>query len=575
MLLIESVHTLCIPMKGRVMAINFSYHKKIVKLLGLMLILYGVSVDASLSNLTPNDPFPYFSTAYPYTYLSRRERIVFEKIGTECFEDERFQFSISPFFQWADQGIDFFYNTAPIGDLPTRLNVLALFYDNFLRQRLVTILNLNTTSNCLDQIFLPQNSDPRKEFGHFSLPLEYHKGGARFELILKIWESCFKAFGFKAQFGVAEIRQSIRAFDDLSCRALGLGCPVSTASNNLQPSSASTTCPTCPTCTVIPTIPGRPNEIRLLTPASTIGCCDSKCCIFPFNNCDCKRVFIPGVMNQFYKIADYLDYDITNYYETRPEDLRLMLWYRDVIEINSIDPFWPRALFMPFFEVGAAIPLTHHINPRALFAVPFGNNGHSSAGLMGGFDLDFIDILEIAVAAGITKFFDQEICCMPLPTNELESQLYPYKADVCVNPGYTTHVSFSLNAWNLISRLSVWFQFMFLSHSEDKIKICRSLIPEESDYYPLNVTNPERISPSFNVSGSLARETLNQGFLVRKAEELSKWESHLFNIGFNYDISPHIALGLLYQHSFSYSNITQRRNAYCTDTLTFSAIAYY
>jgi hypothetical protein len=527
-------------------------HTKIVAFLALSCFcnIYG-----TLSNLTTNDSFSFYSTKYPYNYLSRNERVVFEKIGSTCYDEERFRFSITPFTQWARKGLN---NRAEItrtrnednevideraselGDIPERLNVVPLFYDEFLKNRILDFLGYDPDpDSCFNKAIQPKNADPNNQFGRFSVPLEYKKSGVRFELILKLWENCFNAIGLKAQTGVAHIRQYTRGFRDLSCNARGLECTSSGSESE-------------------------PN-----------GCSEQSCCIFPFRQCDCKNQYIPNIANRFYKIAEYLDYDIRNFYETRPEDLKLYLWYRDIIELNATDPFWPRVVCMPFFEAGVGIPLTGHADPLQLLALPFGNNGHTSAGVFGGLEFEFIDNLDFTAGGGVTKFFKQDICNMPLPTHELESKIYPYKADVEVDPGYTAQATATIRARNLIDRLSVWFQFMFLSHSEDRIKICRSYIPEESDYYPRNLTSNDRIKTTLSVSPDLARRTLRQGFLVDKVENLSKWETNFFNIAFNYDISPDVSLGMLYQHSYTYTNLAQRRNTYCNSTLYFSAVGTY
>lgn len=558
------------------MAIKKNITLSLIKKLSIFVLLFALNSEINcLSNLTPNDPFPYFTSMYPYDFLSLHERVVFEKIGTTCFDEQRWNFSVTPFYQSADNGINAYKKLAYVGDMPENINVLALFWDPFLLPQLLQVLGISDKDpnySCLKDQLNPANSDPTKKFGFFSYPMKYKKAGFRFQFDLKIWERCFDAVGLRAQIGIANIRQSAIGPDpngakNLTCEALGIACPSTTKS----PTS----------CSFIKQTAGCENPREEIIVGDTNGtaqpwklpCCDGTCCIFS-HDCTCKEYITVNVMNQWDKITQFFGIDANDFDQTSPEDLRILLWWRHIKELNSVNPEWPRILWIPFIEAGAGIPIESPRNPDKLFAVPFGNNGHASAGVTFGFAFDFIDVLEIATTGGLTKFFSEKFCGLRLPTQTRESRVYPYKADVLVEPGTNFHFTLTLNARHFIERLSVWAQYLFVAHKNDCINICRSLIPQGSDYYPTDPVNLSKLSPDLNnalnsPTLTATQKNLNRGFALKKYTDLTSWEIQMLNLGFNYDISPHVYLGFLWQHTFS------RRNAYCTDTLLFSATATF
>lgn len=537
------------------------------------------------SNWVRNDQYPLYSSVYPYDYLTRWQKANLRRFEY-TYPVERFRLSISGFRQSARQARDNQRNVINIGDINGRWNMLGLFYDPASRARFTDIVNVddikvndpcNPTEECdrqlcFDQVTRPELSDPNKEFGFFTIPALYRKYGVRFESEILLLERCFYAIGLRMQFGVADVRQTILDFGDLTCQALGIACPATIPGNLTCTTPGQMSCATNTTCPapqpanpigITPpfTDPNNPSLACSCFPAEQFQrdcvplvqrfrpCCNSTCC-FSYD-CNCKRFVIENIMKQKQLIADRLCLDICNYHKIGFEDLRISAFWRQIFVINEESDIYPRLLIMPFIEAGVGVPMDKRISTFKPFAVPTGNNGHASVSVLAGFTLDFLDTLDLSFAGGFSHFFKQDYCNYPLPTNKFESGIYPYTADVKLRPGTTWNANIGMHAWHFLPNLSVWAEYQIISHAEDDIEVCRSFIPDDSIYSPNNLA------------------TRGKGFLVDLAECRSKWESHMFTVGFNYDLSDHLSAGLLWQIPVKQRNVYRSNTVLGTLTVRF------
>lgn len=213
-----------------------------------ILFVYKKPIQA-LANLTYNDPYPYFSSIFPYTYLTERQKAQLMQFEY-AYPVSRFRLNVSAYRQAATFGRDRERDAVNLGDLPNgRWNMLSFFWDPVLAQQLFNVLNINfmpltfdcnptmdpenciptsTLDNCFCIITQPDKSDPNQEFGFFTIPMLYRKFGVRFESELLLFDSCFYSIGLRVQTGVANITQRVLSFTDLTCQALGIACPTAT-----------------------------------------------------------------------------------------------------------------------------------------------------------------------------------------------------------------------------------------------------------------------------------------------------------------------------------------------------------
>ncbi|CDK30381.1 hypothetical protein [Candidatus Babela massiliensis] len=549
------------------MALNYLL-KNYKYIVGTFIFIFlNTDLLANLANMTRNDPFPLFSSIYPYTYLSRHQRE-----GLALFDYSypatKLRMSVSGYRQYASFARDKNGNVMNLGDNPRgRWNMLGLFYDPVLRDKLFTLLDINDTllpsydchSNldanvqCYCFITDPNFSDPNKEFGFFTIPAIYRKYGIRFENELVLVDRCFYSIGLKIQFGVADIKQMPFRFSDLTCQALGIACPANTTVINTagcatpgpaEPAAVNptfiagtTAIPPCPTTngpvTSSPCVP---------LPQRFTPCCDSRVCL-SFTP-ECKKIVIEDIMRQKNIITRFLGIDSLVYDHVGVEDFRISLFWRHIFVINQEDERYPRLLFTPFIEAGAALPLDIQVKTDRFFGLPVGNNSHLSTGVTFGGTLDFLDSMELIFQVGFTKFFERDYCHYRLPTHVKESGIFPYTADIKKTPGSTWFTGFGINADSFIDNLSVWLEYLIIKHEEDDIRICKSYIPSTSIYY-------------------------NQGFLKEYYEQETKWGAQVVNAGFNYDIAPTLSVGILWQVAARQRNAFQSSTFLGTFTLVY------
>ncbi|MGE0009188.1 MAG: hypothetical protein AB7F19_01490 [Candidatus Babeliales bacterium] len=205
-------------------------------------------------------------------------------------------------------------------------------------------------------------------------------------------------------------------------------------------------------------------------------------------------------------------------------------------------------LFIPFVSFNVSLPTAKKLDRNKLFALPFGNDGHKGIGMDAGFDFDFYETIEFGMEAGVMYWDCREISSllncsengqcenrwfrgMRLPTQQLQSGVFPFATTVQRKPGTNYHFSIVLSAFRFLCNLSGFAQYVFISHAEDK----------------LFIPNPEVNNP-----GDI--------FRVRQAECLSKFESQVFNTGLNYEIGDNFSLGFLVQWPVA------QRNAYRSTT---------
>ena len=221
--------------------------------------------------------------------------------------------------------------------------------------------------------------------------------------------------------------------------------------------------------------------------------------------------------------------DVTNYKKSGMEDLRGQVILRHAFPVNyGRDGSWPRFLFMPFVQLYGCLGLSERVDQSKVFAVPFGNNGHNSWAFNGGLSFDFDDSLELVVEGGGTFFSTERICNFRVPTQQQQSGLFPCTATVNYKPAATWHFLATIFARRFIDRLSGHVQFVLLNHFEDSITLCSQT--------PHNLVCAENPTPQ-----------VTQNLLTCLLAPRTKWDVKQMILGLNYDISPYMTLGVLWQ----------------------------
>lgn len=507
---------------------------RIVYVVSSLLLLSMPMLLRAENRYTNNDPYPVYTAANPlgmWTYWR------------DCEPESRARLSISVFRQRANSAKGDFCslenttcadapNTCtdccrvcprevPIGDIHGRWNMIALLYaeangNTVVQKNLIEGLGLDDPTvtgataeeiaKCLTQIKTPSQSDPKQEFGFFSVPIEYRKYGVRLQAEIDI----LCGFGIRLQTGVVTIQQRA-CFEDKTCSALGTKC-------------------------------------QFLTSSGTTGQCTESCCVVHEFDCGCKKVVMNGLMNQLdvvvraetqqvpptdtFNEIQMLDLNIDNFCKTDIEDVVLSIYWSHCFDINqnSENPCWPEFTIAPYMIGEISAPASDRQCPKQLFSLPFGINKHWGYGFTGGFTINFIETIELGFEAGFTRFSTETYFAQPVPTHELQQGIFPRKADLDNRPGTVWSFGATLGAYHFISCLSTYIQFRLLHKCEDHICILKT-IPWVKIFEP--PTDGDDF-PKTNVK-------------VDKMERESEWTSSFVNVHFTYDVSDNIALGFLWQ----------------------------
>lgn len=470
-------------------------------------------IHADLTSLAKNDAIPVFSTLnWDDLHLLTKKQLEYKEYDWAEKKGSHFVLSISPFAQNADRGktikgqrcvlpapftdeCNATITDTPLGDLTGRTGMIPLLYNTknvwpggktaadeafadkpalldaykkfFTEPSLPPCEDPN--SQCSVKGYNSEvNIDPHQLYGFFSFPLKYRKRGIRFDAAVGFYD-----FGIRLQTGFATIRQVREATIDLTTNEADTFKPLT------------------------PTLQDQTDIEHFL-------------------------------MEQLEDIAEQSNIDLCDFIKTSAEETRLYVYWRHAFAINEdADTDWAKFLFIPYLEAGGSFSPGKKETSHKFFSVPFGNNGHPSAGFTAGFNLDFKETIEIGGEVGYTHFFSKDFCNMPIPNNEFQTNLYPFSTDVSINPGDNWYFGARLAAYHFIDNLSMYFEWFVLDHQKDEICL----------------KNPD------------------PAFVPEVLECTSSFKTKLGNAGFNYDLSPNIGVGFLWQIPFS------QRNSYRSSTI--------
>ncbi len=450
--------------------------RSITKSLVMLALISSTVTWGDLSNFNKADAYPRFTTLQPHQYLYTYYTDELKKEKVTWCNPENFGVFLSPFGQNATIGANADNIIVALGDLEGRWNILGLLFGAVpAGQTLPPVLATARAAlfpNLPPGFVIDDNSivDPQHNFGYFSVPLNYRKGGVRAEFQTML----FCDIGIQIQAGVADIFQVTGTFINR------------TGQGSFVP----------------------PPSIPTLTVANV-------------------NTFL---MDQIDEIAEELGLNIENFHEFSLEDPRIDLFWRHAYFINEFRPTWPKFLLIPFVDVGFAAAIAKNHNYNKVFAVPFSNNNSNAVGFDMGLNLDFIETVEIGAHAGITHFFSKERTCFMMPTDDAQSGIFPFKSDVIVQPGRNLLFGLKLNARHFLDMLSFYFEYVLVDHDPD----CFKLRSPDAAFFPV---------------------------ILR---DRSSWKVQVINTALNYDISPNVSLGFLWQAPVA------ERNAYRSTTVMVS-----
>ena len=319
-------------------------------------------------------------------------------------------------------------------------------------------------------------------FGAFSTPLTYQKAGFRCELNFDFSDHV----GFIARSGLCQITQRV-----MPPIALSSGSDIYNGLLTVNDASDSLSGPT-------PLAQNTFNE-------------------WVTNNIDDLLDATNGV-----------DYDLTTFSESGIEDIQLLAFFRHSFPIYPKSPDeYSSMILTPYAMIGWTVPIAPVKDYSQLYALPFGNNGHTAVGGVVGVTFDLIDSIEFGFEFGATGFLKKTIDQLPMPNHTLQRVIYPWRQDVSYSPGFNGQFSAIFNAYEFARSTSFSIRYNYVQHNRDTITL---------------------ITPS-------------PYFLPQKLEDLSPWTSQMFVAALTFEIQPSVFMSIAWQGALS------QKNAYCSNTI--------
>ena len=468
-----------------------SNHYKHVSLI-ILLALLCIPAYADLSSLAKNDPYPIFSTLnLDDLYLLTSQQLKFKDADAAKRKKSRANFSVSPFTQNADRGKTITDTPCPpvfvidpseagcgelntaLGDLTGPSNMLALLYGHFPEGQITYPGGMN---GYLMEAFFELFDGTSEMPGQLT--------NAKY-LVPLGKTGCF-SFPLKYRKRGVRFELDVRFWDDLGFR---IQAGVSAIRQTVE------------------------SRINLNTTDSPT---------------DFEETINSSLMAEVDNIAQEMGLYIGDTNQASAEEVRLNLFWRHAFEFNQDAEYdWAHLLCIPYLEVAGSFTPGKTRNPNQLFAVPFGNDHHPSAGFTAGINFDFIETIEIGGEVSFTHFFKKNINNYRVPNSQYQTTIFPFTTNVSVQPGNNLLFGARLAAYHFVGNLSMYFEWFVLDHKRDKIE--------------LKIPDP--------------------AFLPGVLEQRSSFKTKFANFALNYDVSPNIGLGFLWQIPFS------QRNAYRSATL--------
>ena len=319
-------------------------------------------------------------------------------------------------------------------------------------------------------------------FGAFSTPLTYQKAGFRWELNFDVSDHV----GFIARGGFCQITQRVIP-------------PISLSSSS---------------------------DIYngLLTVSTYTGSSATPLAQNTFNE------WVTNNIDDLLDATDGADYDITTFSDTGVEDIQLLGFFRHSFPINPQNPDeYSSMILTPYAIIGWTVPLAPVRDYSKLYALPFGNNGHTAVGGVVGITFDLIDSIEFGFEFGATGFLKKTIDQLPVPNHTLQRVIYPWREDAYYSPGFNGQFAAIFNAYEFARSTSFSLRYNYVQHNQDTI--------------------------------TLVDPTIAPYFLPEKLEALSRWTSQMFIAALTFEIQPSVLLSVAWQGALS------QKNAYCSNTI--------
>lgn len=238
------------------------------------------------------------------------------------------------------------------------------------------------------------------------------------------------------------------------------------------------------------------------------------------------------------ELATELGYSLERYQTTAFEDTFAELYWSNGFIFNDKDGN-KVVKVSPYIGAGVWIPTGKKYNQDRFFSLPSGQDGFWGLTLEGALNFDFPGTILVNFGGGITVFETKTLCSQRVPNHPRQVGFIPWKAKIRKEPGPAWNFSFSIIGKKIVDNLNVYFDYLYCRHERD------SICMKEDDC------------------------SRNQLFYPKVLEENSVWRSQMFQLGFNYEITPNLAFGVAGQTHISGFRVYKTHTILGSVTFTF------
>jgi len=220
------------------------------------------------------------------------------------------------------------------------------------------------------------------------------------------------------------------------------------------------------------------------------------------------------------------------------EDTFVQVYWSNPFELRGkkCDNF---VIVSPYVGAGVWIPTGKKKDPNKAFSLPTGHDGFLGISLEGALNFDFPDTVLINIGGSITFFETKKLKGQRVPNHKYQAGIYPWKADIRRRYGTGWNFNFSFMGRDIIDCLTVYFDYLYSKHERDTITMAEC--------------DSER----------------NKIFLPCMLEEDSLWRSQMFQLGFDYQITPNLTFGVAGQTHISGVRVYKTHTVLGTVKFTF------
>lgn len=213
---------------------------------------------------------------------------------------------------------------------------------------------------------------------------------------------------------------------------------------------------------------------------------------------------------QFEGIAKDINLSLDPYSHTGWEDTMLELDWSAPFALEKKNKHI--VTLTPAITVGATFPTGSVKDERSLFSVSTGNNGHFGLLLRADCCIEFSAGTGFDVGGDILFLNKKNEKNVRIPTSWSQSGIYPWQIDIERQPGITWSLHAGMIGKYFMDSVSCFINYVYTSHEKDKIEVDKA----DSRY---------------------------AAFVPEKSEKESSWEAQMVNFGFDYEVTPELAIG--------------------------------